>query len=129
MLTSGVGTNPWFQEHGPRSVKPNEIVAFDTDLIGAYGSYLDFSRTWWIGDKPPRSDMIDAMQLAREHIDRNMSLLRPGIAIRDLLMNGHQLPDNCQKQKYGLMMHGVGLCDEWPIVAYPFDDCLSWQGT
>jgi Xaa-Pro aminopeptidase len=24
-----------------------------------------------------------------------------------------------QKLKYGCMMHGVGLCDEWPLVAYP----------
>ena len=80
---------------------------------------VDISRTWWIGDRAPRPDMIDAMKLARAHIDHNMSLLRPGVAIRDVVMNGHKLPDNCQKQKYGLMMHGVGLCDEWPMVAYP----------
>ena len=119
LLTSGVRTNPWFQECGPRIVQPNEIVAFDTDLIGSYGMCVDISRTWWIGDRAPRPDMIDAMKLARAHIDHNMSLLRPGVAIRDVVMNGHKLPDNCQKQKYGLMMHGVGLCDEWPMVAYP----------
>lgn len=119
LLTSGVRTNPWFQECGPRIVQPNEIVAFDTDLIGSYGMCVDISRTWWIGDRAPRPDMIDAMKLAREHIEHNMSLLRPGVAIRDVVMNGHRLPDNCQKQKYGLMMHGVGLCDEWPMVAYP----------
>lgn len=119
LLTSGVRTNPWFQECGPRIVQPDEIVAFDTDLIGSYGMCVDISRTWWIGDAAPRPDMIDAMKLAREHIDHNMSMLRPGVAIRDLVMNGHRLPDNCQKQKYGLMMHGVGLCDEWPMVAYP----------
>ena len=35
LLTSGQRTNPWFQECGPRIVQNNEIVAFDTDLIGA----------------------------------------------------------------------------------------------
>jgi Xaa-Pro aminopeptidase len=29
------------------------------------------------------------------------------------------LDDNFQKQKYGCAMHGVGLCDEWPLVVYP----------
>ena len=37
LLTSGPRTNPWFQECGPRIVQPNEILAFDTDLIGPYG--------------------------------------------------------------------------------------------
>ncbi|MDB6176218.1 Xaa-Pro peptidase family protein [Paracoccus sp. Z330] len=119
LLTSGPRTNPWFQECGPRIVQNNEIVAFDTDLIGCYGICVDISRTWWIGDQAPRADMVDAMKLAREHIDHNMAMLKPGTAFRDLVMNGHQLPDSCQKQKYGLMMHGVGLCDEWPLIAYP----------
>ncbi|SES66990.1 dimethylsulfonioproprionate lyase DddP [Paracoccus homiensis] len=119
LLTSGPRTNPWFQECGPRVVQNNEIVAFDTDLVGSYGICVDISRTWWIGDNAPRVDMVDAMKLAREHIDHNMAMLKPGVAFRDLVMNGHRLPENCQKQKYGLMMHGVGLCDEWPLIAYP----------
>jgi len=120
LLTSGVRTNPWFQECGPRIVRAGEIVSFDTDLIGCYGICVDISRSWWMSDdeRPPQ-DMIDAMKLARDHIDHNMSLLRPGVAIRDLVFNGHQLPQQYQKQKYSLMMHGVGLCDEWPMVAYP----------
>lgn len=119
LLTSGPRTNPWFQECGPRTVQNNEIVAFDTDLVGCYGICVDISRTWWIGASAPRADMVDAMKLAREHIDHNMAMLKPGVAFRDLVMNGHRLPDHCQKQKYGLMMHGVGLCDEWPLIAYP----------
>ena len=119
LLTSGPRTNPWFQECGPRVVQNNEIVAFDTDLVGSYGICVDISRTWWIGDNAPRADMVDAMKLAREHIDHNMAMLKPGVAFRDLVMNGHRLPENYQKQKYGLMMHGVGLCDEWPLIAYP----------
>ena len=118
LLASGPRTNPWFQECGPRIVRNNEIVAFDTDLIGAYGICVDISRTWWIGDAKPRPDMIDAMKIARDHIDHNMALLGPGVAMRDLTFKAHKLPDNMQKQKYGCMMHGVGLCDEWPLIAY-----------
>ena len=119
LLASGPRTNPWFQECGPRIVQNNEIVAFDTDLVGSYGICVDISRTWWIGDKPPRPDMIYAMQHAHEHIMYNMDLLRPGIHMRELTFNAHKLDKNFQNGKYGCLMHGVGLCDEWPLIAYP----------
>jgi Xaa-Pro aminopeptidase len=119
LLTSGPRTNPWFQECGGRIVQNNEIVAFDTDLVGSYGICVDISRTWWIGDQQPRQDMIDTMRHAVEHIQTNMEMLRPGVNIQDLSRNTHQLWPNLQKQKYGCLMHGVGLCDEWPLVAYP----------
>ncbi|MEM7318875.1 MAG: M24 family metallopeptidase, partial [Pseudomonadota bacterium] len=107
------------QECGPRIVRNNEIVAFDTDLVGSYGICVDISRTWWIGDQKPRADMIYAMQHGHEHIMRNMELLRPGVMIPELTAACHQLDEKFMAQKYGCMMHGVGLCDEWPLVAYP----------
>ena len=57
LLASGPRTNPWFQECGPRVLQQNEILAFDTDLIGPYGFCADLSRTWWIGPGAPRPDM------------------------------------------------------------------------
>lgn len=119
LLASGPRTNPWFQECGPRIVQMNEIVAFDTDLIGAYGICIDISRSWWIGDRPPRPDMVEAMKIGLEHIEHNRNMLKPGVIVNDLSRGCHRLPDHLQKQKYGCMMHGVGLCDEWPLVAYP----------
>ena len=119
LLASGPRTNPWFQECGPRVVRNNEIVAFDTDLVGSYGICVDISRTWWIGDEKPRPDMVYAMQHAHEHIMTNMEMLKPGVLLRDLCFNTHVLDDQYQKGKYGCLMHGVGLCDEWPLVTYP----------
>ena len=119
LLASGPRTNPWFQECGPRIIQNNEIVAFDTDLVGAYGICIDISRTWWIGDQKPRQDMIDAMNHGIEHIQTNMEMLKPGVTIPELVANGHKLDSQYQKQKYSCMMHGVGLCDEWPHVGYP----------
>ncbi len=119
LLASGPRTNPWFQECGPRIIQNNEIVAFDTDLIGAYGFCIDISRTWWIGDQRPTNAMISAMHHAREHIDTNMALLKPGVSIKELVFGGHQLDGQYDKGKYSCRMHGVGLCDEWPYVTYP----------
>ncbi|MEP6370535.1 MAG: dimethylsulfonioproprionate lyase DddP [Lentilitoribacter sp.] len=119
LLSSGPRTNPWFQESGPRICQQNEIIAFDTDLIGAYGICTDISRTWWVGPDAPRPDMVYAFQHAHEHIMTNMQMLKPGVMIPDLTAGCHQLDEKFMELKYGCLMHGVGLCDEWPLVRYP----------
>ena len=119
LLASGPRSNPWFQECGPRVCQQNEIISFDTDLVGSYGICTDISRSWWIGDRTPRADMIYAMRHGVEHIQQNMEMLKPGVMIPELSANTHVLDAKYQKLKYGCLMHGVGLCDEWPLVAYP----------
>ncbi len=119
LFASGQRTNPWFQECGPRTVQENEICALDTDLVGCYGICVDISRTWWVGPGKPRQDMIDAMRHAHEHIMTNMALLKPGVPLRDLVFKGHQLDPKYDKLKYSCRFHGVGLCDEWPLITYP----------
>jgi Xaa-Pro aminopeptidase len=121
LLASGPRTNPWFQECGPRIIKPNEIVAFDTDLIGCYGMCSDISRTWWVGDADPTPEMRRQYRIAKQHIEANMALLKPGVAFRDLVFGGHALPEEFIPGRYGCKMHGVGLCDEWPLITYPQD--------
>lgn len=119
LLATGPRTNPWFQECGPRIPHRNEILAFDTDLIGSYGICIDISRTWWVGDMAPRQDMIDAYRFAVEHVETNKAMIKPGLNIEDWIMQSHRLPDKYQARKYSCLAHGVGLCDEWPLVAYP----------
>jgi len=119
LLASGPRTNPWFQECGPRVVQNNEILAFDTDLVGVYGICSDISRTWFLGDGDPTAEMIEDYRLAREHIETNMAMMKPGVSFHELTHNGHHLPEIYQKQKYSCKFHGVGLCDEWPLIAYP----------
>ncbi len=119
LLASGPRTNPWFQECGPRVVQNNEILAFDTDLVGVYGICSDISRTWFLGDGKPTAEMIEDYRLAREHIEVNMEMMKPGVSFHDLTHEGHHLPEIYQKQKYSCKFHGVGLCDEWPLIVYP----------
>ncbi len=119
LLSSGPRTNPWFQECGPRVIGDAEIIAYDTDLVGAYGICTDISRTYWCGSGRPRADMIYDMNLGIEHIQTNMDMLKPGLTIPDWIERSHRLPEIYQKQKYSCIAHGVGLCDEWPLVGYP----------
>ena len=121
LLASGPRTYPWFQECGPRIVQNNEILAFDTDMIGAYGMCCDISRTWFLGDGKPTPEMIDDYRMGVEHIQTNTALVAPGVHLRELTFNGHQLPDSYVGGRYSCRFHGVGLCDEWPLVAYPQD--------
>ncbi len=39
--------------------------------------------------------------------------------MQDISRGCHTLDEQFTAQKYGCMMHGVGLCDEWPLIAYP----------
>ena len=70
LLSSGNKTNPWFQECGSRVLQNNEIVAFDTDLVGCYSICTDISRTWWIGDQEPTNEMKQDYRIALDHIQK-----------------------------------------------------------
>ncbi len=50
LLSSGPRTNPWFQECSPRQIQAGELVGMDTDVVGRFGYYADFSRTFLCGD-------------------------------------------------------------------------------
>jgi len=121
ILSSGPRTNPWMQESGPRIIHDGDIVAFDTDLIGPYGMCSDLSRTWVCGEKKPTSEMQEVYACAFEHVQTNIELLKPGRSFRELSFGGHQLPQKYVAQRYGVKMHGVGLCDEYPAIYYPED--------
>jgi len=122
LLASGQRTNPWFQECGPRIIQNNEILAFDTDLIGCYGICVDISRTWFVGDKkyitPKQKELYTEAYM---QIKENTSIIKPGINIKDLVFGGRELPKKYEELRYSCKMHGVGLCDEWPLVQYPID--------
>lgn len=121
LLTSGPRTNPWFQECGPRTIQAGELLAFDTDLIGCYGMCCDLSRTWLIGDLAPTAEQGRLYREAYEQIMHNRATLAPGRALSDVVADTRPLPTEYRAGRYSCVMHGVGLCDEWPMVKYPED--------
>ncbi|MCC3303441.1 dimethylsulfonioproprionate lyase DddP [Sneathiella sp. HT1-7] len=121
ILASGPRTNPWFQECGPRVIGNNELLAFDTDLVGCFGMCADISRTWFIGDGTPTAEQKKLYQYAYDHIQQNMKLLAPGVPFKEIVFGGHLLSEEFVNSRYSVKMHGVGLCDEWPHIAYPED--------
>ncbi|MYJ80963.1 MAG: aminopeptidase P family protein [Acidimicrobiaceae bacterium] len=115
LLASGPRTNPWYQEVSSRRVQAGELMGFDTDMVCAYGACVDMSRTWLCGGGAPSAAQHDVWSLAREQIERNIELHRPGATVRELAQRSWypSLDDyNC----YTVLSHGAGLCDEYPSV-------------
>lgn len=121
LLSSGPRTNPWFQECSARVVEAGDIVAFDTDLIGPYGYCCDISRTWLAGDHRPTNEQRALYAMAQEQIAANLDRLRPGRTFRELSHSAASLPSDYLANRYSVLFHGVGLCDEYPAVPYPED--------
>jgi hypothetical protein len=39
-----------------------------------------------------------------------MAMLRPGVSFTELTQRGLKIPAEFTEQRYGVMMHGIGLC-------------------
>jgi Xaa-Pro dipeptidase len=121
LLASGPRTNPWFQECGSRAIQAGELVAFDTDLIGPYGYCADISRTWLCGEGPASEAQRSLYRVAREQIAHNLLQIRAGVSLREFSERAFMLPERYRANRYSTVVHGVGLCDEYPAVYYPED--------
>jgi Xaa-Pro aminopeptidase len=121
LLTSGPRTNPWFKETSGRRVRPGELVALDTDVIGCFGYYSDFSRTFHCGPGRPGAYQKMLYGLAYEQIRHNIDLIRPGLSYRDVSNKAWKIPTAYVERRYTSVMHGVGLHGETPFIAHAQD--------
>jgi len=130
LLTSGSRTNPWFQECSARVIEAGDLVSFDTDLIGPYGMCADISRTFLCGDSKPTDEQSRLYGLAMTQIHHNMNILAPGVTLREMAHQAWQLPPPCLPNRYAVVIHGVGMCDEYPYCPYREDfDSAGYDGT
>ena len=118
ILASGPRTNPWMQEASSRVLEAGDLLAYDTDLVGAYGMMVDISRTWLVGGGTPNAAQASTYAIAREQIERNTEMLTPGTTLRDLTFNAWS-PSWDDYRRYCCQFHGVGQCDEYPEIYWP----------
>jgi Xaa-Pro aminopeptidase len=121
LLTSGPRTNPWFNESSGRRVRPRELVALDTDVIGCFGYFSDFSRTFHCGPGRPSGYQKTLYKLAYEQIQHNIGIIKPGRAYREVSELAWKIPDRFIERRYTSVMHGVGLRGETPFIAHACD--------
>ena len=121
LLTSGPRTNPWFQECGNRVIEPGDIVAFDTDMVGPAGYLADISRTFVCPGRPPTAEQRGCTSWPSRRSCTNVALLQPGMSFAEFGATCWPVPDEFVANRYMMMVHGAGLVDEFPIVAYAAD--------
>jgi Xaa-Pro dipeptidase len=121
LLTSGRHTNPWFQETGDKPIEPNELVALDTDVVGCYGYYCDFSRTFHAGPDEPSSAQKELYRHAHEQVHHNMSIIRPGTTFREYADKAWPIPERYVANRYYVSAHGCGMTGEYPHLHHRMD--------
>ena len=120
ILSSGSRTNPWMQESSNKIIQDGEIVSFDTDMVGPYGYCADISRAFVCGNKF-NENQKKLYQTAVEQIDYNSRLIKAGLTFKEFTEKAWILPERYYGNRYSVMLHGIGLCDEWPAIRYPTD--------
>ncbi|NNL78824.1 MAG: M24 family metallopeptidase, partial [Desulfobacterales bacterium] len=100
-----------------RPVQSGELVGFDTDMIGPYGYSTDISRSWICPNGKPTEEQKTIYKLAHEQVHHNMSLLKAGLSFRELAEKSWKIPDRYEKLEVGVVIHGIGMCNEYPQVA------------
>lgn len=116
LLTSGQRTNPWYQECSPKVIAAGELVAFDTDLIGIGGYSVDISRTWVAGDMRPTSSQQRLWDAAFTQLQANTALLQPGASFAEITQHSHLPPSDIHSVTNAAVAHGIGLCNEYPLI-------------
>jgi len=124
LLNSGQRSNPWFQETGPKRIRPGELVALDTDVVGCHGYYADFSRTFHAGPDTPTATQKALYSAAHEQVTHNLSILRPGMSFRDYARAAWPIPERYFQNRYYVSAHGCGMTGEYPYLYHwaDFDD-------
>ena len=121
LFSSGDRINPWQQEASHRLIRPNELLAFDTDMIGPLGYAADVSRTFFSGPGKPNDYQKDLYRRAYEEVHQNLNLMRPGMSFREITEKAYRQPERFVPNRYPVLAHGVGMSDEWPAIFYPQD--------
>ena len=121
LLNSGPRTNPWFQESTSRVIRPNELVALDTDVVGCHGYYSDFSRTFHSAPDRPTAEQRSLYRLAVEQIEHNMSIIEPGLGFREYAERAWNIPERFRRNRYYLSAHGCGMTGEYPYLYHRAD--------
>lgn len=120
LLSSGPRTNPWFRECSMRIIEYGDLVSFDTDLIGPYGYCSDISRSWLCGEIPS-DEQRRLYSKAFEQIEHNIATLKPGRTFFDVSRDCWRIPEEYISNRYTVLMHGVGLADEYPSLKHAVD--------
>jgi Xaa-Pro aminopeptidase len=120
-VCSGPNTNPWRAEATARKLEEGDLVYVDTDAVGIEGYFFCVSRTFLCGETAPTAAQREVYRVACDWLHALRDRIRPGLTCRGLAETAPKLPAKYMPQRYEVMIHGIGLEEESPSVAYPED--------
>ncbi|MBL8709482.1 MAG: aminopeptidase P family protein [Rhodospirillaceae bacterium] len=129
LLTVGSRTNPWFQECSDHVACDGDMLGFDTDMIGPYGYCADLSRSWTIGHRRMNGRQRDLYAAARDQIEHNLALLTAGLSFDEFNAKSWRIPEKYLGCRYSVVLHGVGMADEYPSLPLHPDWQSAYRGT
>jgi Xaa-Pro aminopeptidase len=118
LLSSGHRTNPWFNEASDKKVRAGDLIALDTDTIGCFGYYSDFSRTFHCGPGKPSGTQKSLYQMSYDQIQHNISIIKPGLSFREIAERAWEIPEKYRTLRYTSVMHGCGMHGEAPFITH-----------
>ena len=127
MLASGPRINPWLQEATHRKVESGDLVGFDTDMVGPNGYCADLSRTYLCGPAKATKRQKQLYRLAVDEIEHNLRLVKAGVSFKEFQQNAYPIPEEFQQNAYTCVMHGVGMCDEYPHLYQGFRESPAYD--
>ncbi len=121
LLSSGPRTNPWFNESSNRVIQAGELVAFDTDMIGPTGYLADIFCALVCPGRAATAEQRKLYDIAQEQVLTNIALLEPGLTFKEFSDRCWHVPEQYVPNRYMMMIHGAGMVDEYPTIAYASD--------
>ncbi len=90
-------------------------------MVGPLGYLADISRTLVCPGKAPTAEQRKLYDIAQEQILTNIELIKPGLSFKEFGEKCWPVPDDYVPNRYMMMIHGAGMVDEYPTVAYAAD--------
>jgi len=130
LLSAGARTNPWFREAMAHPIRAGDLVALDTDVVGPYGYYADFSRTFFAGaGRRPSAIQRSLYGHAVDQVRTNIERIRPGMTFREVAERAWRIPERFLANRYFVLAHGVGMTGEYPYLCHAVDfDACGYDG-
>ena len=91
-------------------------------MVGRFGYYADFSRTFLCGDGPASAAQKTLYRLAYDQIHANMENVKAGTTFQEFIAKAWQIPQPYRARRYFALAHGVGMTGEYPYICHREDN-------
>ena len=99
----------------PQEAQLSKSALID-ELVQGYADYRQFSGAILVSEEG-----AVLYQRAFDEVHHNMALIAPGVGFRELSEKAYRQPERFVPNRYTCLAHGVGMSDEYPMIAYRQD--------